>query len=79
MVPRLADNPELILAIVRSQLISTTPSQEAIRSRQDETRAAALDQIKRRIGWRLDRCSSLHGVTGDWAGSLPCVKPIGTT
>ncbi len=55
MAPRLADNPESILAIVRSQLISTAPSQKTIRSRQDETRAAALDQIKRRIGWRLDR------------------------
>jgi len=55
MAPRLADNPESILAILRAQLISTAPSQETIRSRQDETRAAALDQCKRRIGWRLDR------------------------
>jgi len=55
MAPRLADNPESILAIVRAQLISAAPSQETIRLRQDETRAAALDQIKRQIGWRLDR------------------------
>ncbi|MBI5672079.1 MAG: hypothetical protein HZC50_02175, partial [Nitrospirae bacterium] len=48
MAPRLADNPESILAILRSQLISTAPSRETIRSRQDETRAAALDR-------RLDR------------------------
>ncbi|TKB60043.1 MAG: hypothetical protein E8D48_13875 [Nitrospira sp.] len=67
MAPRLADNPEPILAILRSQLISTAPSQETIRSRQDETRAAALDQIKRRIGWRLDR----------WALFLWCYRRLG--
>ena len=55
MSPRLADNPESILTIVRTQLVSTAPSRESICSRQDKTRAAALDQIKRRIGWRLDR------------------------
>lgn len=55
MAPRLADNPESILAILRAQLISAAPSQKTIRLRQDETRTAALDQIKRRIGWRLDR------------------------
>lgn len=67
MAPRLADNPESILAILRSQLISTAPSQETIRSRQDETRAAALDQIKRRIGWRLDR----------WVLFLWCYRRLG--
>lgn len=67
MAPRLVDNPESILAILRSQLISTAPSQETIRSRQDETRAAALDQIKRRIGWRLDR----------WALFLWCYRRLG--
>ncbi len=55
MSPRLADNPESILAIVRAQLISAAPSQETIRSRQDKTKASALAEIKRRIGWRLDR------------------------
>jgi pyruvate,water dikinase len=67
MAPRLADNPESILAILRSQLISTAPSQKTIRSRQDETSAAALDQIKRRIGWRLDR----------WALFLWCYRRLG--
>ena len=67
MSPRLADNPESILAILRSQLISTAPSQETIRSRQDETRATALDKIKRRIGWRLDR----------WALFLWCYRRLG--
>jgi len=66
MAPRLADNPESILAIVRAQLISAAPSQKTIRLRQDETRAAALDQIKRRIGWRLDR----------WAIFLWCYRRL---
>jgi pyruvate,water dikinase len=55
MAPRLADNPESILAILRAQLISAAPSRETIRARQDKTKSAALDQITRRIGWRLDR------------------------
>lgn len=67
MAPRLADNPESILSILRAQLISAAPSQKTIRSRQDKTRAAALDQIKRRIGWRLDR----------WALFLWCYRRLG--
>jgi pyruvate,water dikinase len=67
MAPRLADNPESILAILRAQLISAAPSQQTIRSRQDKTKAAALDQIKRRIGWRLDR----------WALFLWCYRRLG--
>lgn len=55
MSPRLAESPESILAILRAQLISGCPSRETILSRQEKTRAAALAQIKRRIGWRLDR------------------------
>lgn len=67
MAPRLADNPESILSILRAQLISAAPSQKTIRSRQDKTRVAALDQIKRRIGWRLDR----------WALFLWCYRRLG--
>lgn len=55
MSPRLADNPESILAILRTQLMSAAPSQETIRARQDSARAAALAQIRRHLGWRLDR------------------------
>jgi len=55
MSPRLADNPEAILAILRVQLISGGPSRETILSRQEKTSAAALAQIKQRIGWRFDR------------------------
>lgn len=66
MSPRLADNPESILAIVRAQLISAAPSQKTIRSRQDKTRVTALDHIKRRLGWRLDR----------WAIFLWCYRRL---
>jgi rifampicin phosphotransferase len=55
MSPRLADNPESILGILRAQLTSASPSQNTVRSRQDKTRAAALAEIKQRIGWRLHR------------------------
>jgi len=55
MSPRLADNPESILSIVRAQLISASPPQEDIRLRQAKTRASALAQIKQRIGWHYHR------------------------
>jgi phosphohistidine swiveling domain-containing protein len=55
MSPRLADNPESILAIVRTQLVSAAPSQKNILLRQENARIAALAQIKRRIGWRYHR------------------------
>ncbi|TKS58988.1 MAG: hypothetical protein EWM72_02640 [Nitrospira sp.] len=55
MSPRLADNPEAILAVLRTQVRSTSPSREAILSRQEKTRTAALSEIKQRIGWRLHR------------------------
>ncbi|MGE0643858.1 MAG: PEP/pyruvate-binding domain-containing protein [Nitrospira sp.] len=55
MSPRLADNPEAILAILRTQLLSSTPSHEAILARQEKTKVAALSQIKARLGWRIDR------------------------
>ena len=55
MSPRLADNPEAILAILRIQLTSPLPSHEVILTRQETTRAAALAQIKARLGWRVDR------------------------
>ncbi len=55
MSPRLAENPEAILTILRTQLISASPSREAILSRQEKTRVAALAQIKERLGWRFDK------------------------
>ncbi|MBX3329286.1 MAG: hypothetical protein KF722_02710 [Nitrospira sp.] len=55
MSPRLAENPESILAIVRIQLISDSPSQKSILLRQGSERIAALAQIKERIGRRYHR------------------------
>ena len=55
MSPRLVDTPESILAIVRIQLISGSPSQRSILLRQGNARTAALAQIKQRIGWRYHR------------------------
>lgn len=55
MSPRLADDPRAILTILRTQLLSAAPSRETILARQEKTRVAALNQIKTRLGWRLDR------------------------
>ncbi len=55
MSPRLADNPEAILTVLRPQVRSTSPSREQILSRQEKTRTAALSEIKRRIGRHLHR------------------------
>ncbi len=53
--PRLTDNPEAILTILRTQLLSASPSHQAVLARQEQSRVAALEQIKKRIGWRVDR------------------------
>ncbi len=55
MSPRLAENPDAILTILRTQLLSASPSREEILARQEKTRVAALAQIKERLGWRFDR------------------------
>ena len=55
MSPRLADNPEAILVVLRIQVGSTAPALEVILSRQESTRTAALNGIKLRLGWRLHR------------------------
>jgi phosphoenolpyruvate synthase/pyruvate phosphate dikinase len=55
MSPRLAENPDAILTILRTQLISASPSRVAILARQEKTRVAALARIKERLGWRFDR------------------------
>ncbi|MDH5640442.1 MAG: PEP-utilizing enzyme, partial [Nitrospira sp.] len=53
--PRLADNPEAILSVIRAQLGSSSQAPGAIQSRQEHIRAEALAAIKRRMGWRLHR------------------------
>jgi rifampicin phosphotransferase len=55
MSPRLAENPESILSILRAQILSNPPSQDTIRLRQGNRQAAALTEIRRRMGWRFDR------------------------
>jgi pyruvate,water dikinase len=55
MSPRLADNPEAILAVLRMQLSSASPERGTIQSRQERTRTEALAKIKQRMGWRLHR------------------------
>ena len=55
MSPRLAENPDAILTILRTQLISASPSREEILARQEKTRVAALAKIRERLGWRFDR------------------------
>lgn len=55
MSPRLADNPESILSILRAQVISNAPSHDTVRLRQDNKQTSALAEIRQRMGWRLDR------------------------
>lgn len=55
MSPRLADNPEAILAVIRAQLGASSPGTKAIQSRQEQIRTEALAEIKRRMAWRLHR------------------------
>ena len=55
MSPRVADNPEAILTILRTQVRSASPAHDAILTRQETTRTAALNTIKQRLGRRLHR------------------------
>ncbi|MBH0208408.1 MAG: hypothetical protein HP495_07815, partial [Nitrospira sp.] len=55
MSPRLADNPTAILSILRAQVTSNAHSQDTVRLRQGNSQVSALAEIKRRMGWRLDR------------------------
>ena len=56
MSPRFADRPELLLAVLRTQILaptSITPSD--ILQRQTAVRARALTEIRTRFGWRFHR------------------------
>lgn len=55
MSPRIADNPEAILAVLRMQIRAPSPDRKEILSRQETIRTAALRTIKQRMGLRLDR------------------------
>ncbi|MEO5956659.1 MAG: PEP/pyruvate-binding domain-containing protein [Nitrospiraceae bacterium] len=56
MSPRFADRPELLLSILRVQLLAPTAVTPAdILDRQAQVRARALAEIRARCGWRLHR------------------------
>ncbi|HMS83030.1 MAG TPA: PEP/pyruvate-binding domain-containing protein [Nitrospira sp.] len=55
MSPRLAENPESILSILRTQLISNAPSLDTVQLRQGKRQTSALTEIRQRMGWRVDR------------------------
>lgn len=56
MSPRFADQPELLLSVVRAQLLSPASATPAeILGRQASMRAQALVEIQRRCGWRFHR------------------------
>lgn len=55
MSSRLADNPQAILSVLRLQLGAARIGQEDVASRQKHTSTKALADIKRRLGWRVDR------------------------
>ena len=56
MSPRFADQPELLLSIVRARLLSpATAAPTDILARQASVRAQALGEIRRRCGWFLHR------------------------
>lgn len=56
MSPRFADQPELLLAVLRTQVLaSTTVTPADILQRQTMVREQALAEIRARFGWRLHR------------------------
>jgi pyruvate,water dikinase len=56
MSPRFADRPELLLAVLRAQVLAPTSATPAdILQRQTEVRERALAEIRTRFGWRFHR------------------------
>ena len=56
MSPRFADRPDLVLAVLRTQILSPTGSTPAdILQRQTAVRERALAEIRTRFGWRFHR------------------------
>jgi len=56
MSPRFADRPELLLAVLRTQILAPTSNTPAdILQRQTAVRARALTEIRARFGWRIHR------------------------
>jgi pyruvate,water dikinase len=55
MSPRIAEEPESILAVLRTQLQTPAASGTDRLARQTHCRVEALAEIRRRLGWRWDR------------------------
>jgi len=56
MAPRFADRPELLLALLRTQILAPTSATPAdILQRQTVVRERALAEIRARFGWRFNR------------------------
>ncbi|NOT24022.1 MAG: hypothetical protein HOP22_15050 [Nitrospiraceae bacterium] len=56
MSPRFADRPELLLAVLRTQILAQTSATPAdILERQAAVRERALSEIRARFGWRFHR------------------------
>jgi phosphohistidine swiveling domain-containing protein len=56
MAPRFADRPELLLAVLRTQILAPTSATPAdILQRQTVVRERALAEIRARFGWRFHR------------------------
>ncbi|MGH7146868.1 MAG: PEP/pyruvate-binding domain-containing protein, partial [Nitrospiraceae bacterium] len=56
MAPRFADRPDLILAVLRTQILAPTSAPPAdILQRQTVVRERALTEIRARFGWRFHR------------------------
>ena len=55
MSPRLADHPEAVLEVIKTQLDGASATPEELLARQEATRKDALATIRARCGWRVDR------------------------
>lgn len=55
MSPRLADQPDILLDLIKAQLGGPAASPRDIMERQREVRERALATIRARFGWRIDR------------------------
>ncbi len=61
MSPRMSEQPESILTVLRSQLRApAAPAPSDIVTRQEQCRREALAEIRRRLGWRWDRWAIFH-------------------
>ena len=55
MSPRLADQPEVLLQVIKTQLDGARTTPDELTRRQRAVRAQALATIRTRLGWRIDR------------------------